>query len=431
MRCGTLLSQPSGFTFWNASGCSSPVVNKNKLSREAAWNEYDKPIDDLTLYIPSRSTTPRFTPTFCDWWKVSFPQLLQHSLKEKGDMSRRWERRKRVSQNNDEEDDSLTDVSVSLCKRCRLAVADSNYSGLPSTRADVDKPVTQPEVEQRKETGSKAGKRIVLSLCDETNPSHPLSALGGAIGIAASPPETTKSCDDELGVCGSSVEKMTLVDYVTKKTECSLHDDGVIAEEKEIHQEEDDDSLIQTKLARNETDNNELSPQENLASGGANGDETRKTCDDELGVLGSNGEKMAMTGESSKDPENLLHEDVSMAGEKVSSNEKEDDKRSPNADKNEPITLQKRASGGPNGDETSDEPNIHNAVGEGDVSNDSNGKSKQNWKVLASSVEERIAMAERDVAWLKARKAAKQKKIAAAARLIKARQVQWQSNASR
>ncbi|XP_056846727.1 uncharacterized protein LOC108848994 [Raphanus sativus] len=169
----------------------------------------------------------------------------------------------------------------------------------------------KPETEQRKEsdeTGRKGGKR------DETNPSHPPS------GIVASPVETTESCDDELDVCGSNV-------YVTKETECSLHEDGAIEGEKEIHKEEDDDSLTKIKLAR-----------------------------DELGVYGgSNAEKMAMTDDSSKEPENLLHEDGAMAGEKVSPNEKKDDKRSPNADNNEPITQSAEETSV--GEETSDEPN--------------------------------------------------------------------------
>ncbi|ESQ30324.1 hypothetical protein EUTSA_v10012297mg, partial [Eutrema salsugineum] len=51
-----------------------PVI-RNNLSREAAWDEYNKPIDVLTLYIPSRSAKPRFTPEFCEWWKKSSLEL--------------------------------------------------------------------------------------------------------------------------------------------------------------------------------------------------------------------------------------------------------------------------------------------------------------------------------------------------------------------
>ncbi|KAG7594749.1 Aminotransferase-like plant mobile domain [Arabidopsis thaliana x Arabidopsis arenosa] len=59
-------------------------VERNKLSREAAWKDYDKPIDDLTLNIPSRSAIPRVTSTFCEWWRKSYPELIQYSSKEKG-----------------------------------------------------------------------------------------------------------------------------------------------------------------------------------------------------------------------------------------------------------------------------------------------------------------------------------------------------------
>ncbi|CAD5315174.1 unnamed protein product [Arabidopsis thaliana] len=37
-------------------------VNQKKLSRDAAWNDYDKPIDGLTIYIPSRSAISCVTP---------------------------------------------------------------------------------------------------------------------------------------------------------------------------------------------------------------------------------------------------------------------------------------------------------------------------------------------------------------------------------
>ncbi|CAL9218438.1 unnamed protein product [Arabidopsis halleri] len=58
-------------------------VDRNKLSREAAWKDYDKPIDDLTLHISSRSAIPRVTSTFGEWWRKSYPELIQYSSKEK------------------------------------------------------------------------------------------------------------------------------------------------------------------------------------------------------------------------------------------------------------------------------------------------------------------------------------------------------------
>ncbi|CAH8255215.1 unnamed protein product [Arabidopsis lyrata] len=58
-------------------------VDRNNLSREAAWNDYDKPIDDLTLHISSRSAIPRVTSTFGEWWRKSYIELIQYSSKEK------------------------------------------------------------------------------------------------------------------------------------------------------------------------------------------------------------------------------------------------------------------------------------------------------------------------------------------------------------
>ncbi|KAG2304955.1 hypothetical protein Bca52824_033606 [Brassica carinata] len=46
-----------------------PVVNRNNISKKAAWKEYNKPIDGLTLYIPSRSAVSCFTSMFCEWWR--------------------------------------------------------------------------------------------------------------------------------------------------------------------------------------------------------------------------------------------------------------------------------------------------------------------------------------------------------------------------
>jgi len=61
----------------------SPHVDRNNLSREAAWNDYNKPIDDLALHIPSRSAIPRVTSTFCEWWRKTYPELIKYSSKEK------------------------------------------------------------------------------------------------------------------------------------------------------------------------------------------------------------------------------------------------------------------------------------------------------------------------------------------------------------
>ncbi|CDY25182.1 BnaC06g04070D [Brassica napus] len=231
------------------------LVNRNNLSEEEAWNEYDKPIEDLTLFIPSRSAE------------------------------------------------------------------------LGLVRADENETVQPPEKEQRNE-------------------------------------ETRQTCDDELDVHGRNVEKMSMPDDGSKEPECLLHEDGGMAGEKASSEKKENDSLIQKKIASN-ADNNEPTPYQNLAPGGSE-----------------------VAGESKRN-EDVGDETVLGSEEPLKSSEK----------------LEKR----------------NEDVGGG---NDSYEKSLHNVKKLASSIEglalsidEGIAKAERNVAWLKAMRAAKQKKIAAA-RLI-------------
>ncbi|RID56860.1 hypothetical protein BRARA_F00281 [Brassica rapa] len=344
-------------------------VNRSNLSEEEAWKEYDKPIEDLTLFIPSRSAVPRVTSMFCDWWRKSFPQL-QGSLKEKcvvessrniiGDDtsasgSRKRNRRKRVCTmgccqthgSDDDEDLSHTiaqirgfsikkcsggeDGSEPLGKKSRFE-ADNNDSDthqeLGSVRADENETVPPPEIEQRNEGN-----------------------------------------DDELDVHGSNVEKMAMPNDGNKEPECLLHEDGGMAGEKASSEKKEDDCQIQTKIA-SEADNNEPTPCHNLALGGSE-------------VLGESNSGNAV-GDETQGHDCLFHDTVLGSEEHMKSTEQ----------------LEKR----------------NEDVGGG---NDSYEKSLHNVKKLALSIDERIARAERNVAWLKERKAAKQKKIAAAAaRLI-------------
>ncbi|CAN7019001.1 unnamed protein product [Brassica rapa subsp. trilocularis] len=273
------------------------LVNRSNLSEEEAWDEYDKPIEDLTLFIPSRSAVPRVTSVFCDWWRKSFPQL-QHSLKEKcvvessrniiGDDtsasgSRKRNRRKRVCtvgccqthDSDNDEDLSLTiaqirrlsikkcsggeDASEPLGKKSRFE-ADNNDSGplqeLGSIRADGKETVPPPEIEQnmvRSPLGENNSSDPPLGFDDET---HDI--------LVSPPPETRQTCDDEVDVHGSNAEKMAMADDGSKETECLLHEDG----EKVSSGKKEDDSLTQTEIATN-ADNNEPTPCQNLALGGS------------------------------------------------------------------------------------------------------------------------------------------------------------------
>ncbi|KAJ0242188.1 Aminotransferase-like [Hirschfeldia incana] len=389
-------------------------VNKNNLSEEEAWSEYDKPVEGLTIFIPSRSAVPRVTSVFCDWWRKSFPQL-QHSLKEKcvvvesrkiiGDNcddssasgSRKLTRKKRVctmghcqAHESNEEDLNLT-----IAQLRRLSInkcSGGEDASEPLGKKSKFETVPPPEIEQRNEgndeTGSKTGKSMVRSPVDEYNSSDLPLGFDDATDILVSPPlETRKTCEDELDEHGSNVEKMSMTDDGNKEPDCLLHGDGSMAGEKvSSEKKQKDDSLIQKMIASN-ADNNEPSPCQNLVPGGS-----------EIPGESNSGN---VVGDETQGHDCLFHETVIGSKETMKSSEHN-------------VSNEKRASGGSNGDKTSDEPKIHNAEGEGDVSNE---KSKQNWKVLASSVEERIAKAQRNVAWLKERKATKLRKNAAA-RLI-------------
>ncbi|KAG5392112.1 hypothetical protein IGI04_022075 [Brassica rapa subsp. trilocularis] len=364
------------------------LVNRSNLSEEEAWDEYDKPIEDLTLFIPSRSAVPRVTSVFCDWWRKSFPQL-QHSLKEKcvvessrniiGDDtsasgSRKRNRRKRVCtvgccqthDSDNDEDLSLTiaqirrlsikkcsggeDASEPLGKKSRFE-ADNNDSGplqeLVSVRANGKETVPPPEIEQnmvRSPLGENNSSDPPLGFDDET---HDI--------LVSPPPETRQTCDDEVDVHGSNAEKMAMADDGSKEPECLLHEDG----EKVSSGKKEDDSLTQTEIATN-ADNNEPTPCQNLALGGSE-------------VLGESNSGNAV-GDETQGHDCLFHDTVLGSKEYMKM-----------------LVV-----------------GLHNVK-----------KLASSIEKLALSIDEGIARAERSVAWLKERKATKQKKIAgAAARLL-------------
>ncbi|CAH8256685.1 unnamed protein product [Arabidopsis lyrata] len=56
------------------------LVDRNNLSREAAWNDYNKPINDLALNIPSRSAISCVsTLTFSEWWRKQYAEFQNPS----------------------------------------------------------------------------------------------------------------------------------------------------------------------------------------------------------------------------------------------------------------------------------------------------------------------------------------------------------------
>ncbi|KAJ4917770.1 Uncharacterized protein Rs2_03320 [Raphanus sativus] len=134
-------------------------VNMNNLFKEAAWDEYSKPIDGLRLYIPSRSSVSCFTSMFCEWWRKNnraAESLTPRNIIGDGDddtsepvpsCSKKQKSMKRVCKDSeshmvpsekDEEDDSLTIAQVMSLRKKNKAMccsSDENHSLDPPHKA--------------------------------------------------------------------------------------------------------------------------------------------------------------------------------------------------------------------------------------------------------------------------------------------------------
>ncbi|ANM58784.1 aminotransferase-like, mobile domain protein [Arabidopsis thaliana] len=396
-------------------------VNQKKLSRDAAWNDYDKPIDGLTIYIPSRSAISCVTP-MCEPQRKGFVEsdetlksrtiigddtsfvtsgskmnrtsedemkIAENSTNKRRKYMKQAHRgtmglcQKQVPSDNDEDDDSLTVSQVTnsggdcepLGKKCRLEVGnnDSKPCHKPfSISYDGDETVPPPEVGQRNEetdeTASKAGKRMVLRPLYETDSSGSPVDFDGAIDIVEPAPETRQLCDDELDAYGSYAEKSTKIDAGSKEPKCLLHEDDAIAGEMTRSdsklcsetEKENDDGRINDKVQASKGDK----------------DETSKTYKSMVLSSSDKSNIHITAGGRSQGQNYLLHDDGFGSEETKKSSEQLED-------------LEKR----------------NHDFGDGEVDNDTTEKRFQELKVLESSIEERILKAERTVAWLKEKRA--------------------------
>ncbi|CAE5959865.1 unnamed protein product [Arabidopsis arenosa] len=217
---------------------------------------------------------------------------------------------------------------------------------------------------------------MAVSPFDKNNSSDPpFGANEGVVDIVVSPQETRKTCDDELDVYGSNPE---LIDDGSEEPKCLLREDGIIegqnagSYEKLCSSEADlDDSLIQKKVAIDELalkpDNNEPILCQKLAY-------ESKSPSDESNI------HIAVADETHGQDCLLLDNGL---GSEETMKSSED--------------LEKRNDGS---------------------GNDYDEKRFQTLKVLESSMEERINKAHKTVAWLIERKNIKERRLAAAARLI-------------
>jgi len=419
-------------------------VNRTNLSREAAWNDYYKPLDDLELYIPSRSAISCDTPMFCDSWRkrvVGSAKTLRTSI---GDdtsfvpsgskMNRRSEDGRKIAEDstnkrlkfmksarkNDgstmgqkqvisdaDDDDSLTvaqittlykkkysdvknsggNASEPLSKKRRLE-ADNNglepCQKLSSIRYDGDETVPPQEIKKRnEETGSKSGMRVVLNAFDENNSSKPPVDFGRPIDVVVSAPETSQFCDDELDVYGNNAEKKTMIDDDSKEPKCLLREDGTITREV----------VRSDKKCCSEAEKDDADGRINEKVLASKADNRRSSPHQKLDSGCTNGDetskaykpKVLKPSNGNQGHACLLPDDGIRSQETMKSNEQSK-------------VFEKR----------------NNDLGEGDVDNDTTEKRFQKLNVLALSIEERILKAERTVAWLNQRRVIKQRKVAAA-----------------
>nr|VDC64909.1 unnamed protein product [Brassica rapa] len=262
-----------------------PVVIRNNLSKEAAWEEYNKSIDGLTLYIPSRSAVSCFTSMFCKWWrkgKRDSESLAPRNIIGDGDdgtsehvpsgskkpksMKRVFKKdvthmdlyQTQVPTESDEEDDSLT-IAQEVVKRKRehlgdkracedgVGYASESLGKRNSSRLERDnndswirqKLATKDETAaRREETGNKAGKDTVLSSAK-------------VVDIVVSRPETRQNCYDVVDENRSKAEKKkTIVAGGCKEAKCVIREDGET--QRSNGKEDVEDSLKQTNLAIDE-----------------------------------------------------------------------------------------------------------------------------------------------------------------------------------
>ncbi|XP_020866200.1 LOW QUALITY PROTEIN: uncharacterized protein LOC110224459 [Arabidopsis lyrata subsp. lyrata] len=393
-------------------------ISQNNLSHEAAWNDYNKPINDLALYIPSRFAIPRVTPTFCEWWRKSFPELQYSSGDESAEKlkarniigddtsfvpsgvgikiteestnkrhiyikqarDKRLKYMKQARENGSKmkrtSEDGMSIAEDSNKRRKYMKQDRENDSRCQAQESSEDDSLTIAQLLKlnKKYSGGDAsqplGKKCILEA--HNNDFVPCQKLVFIKDETVQPPEIEKR-NEEADESGCIAGKNTAVSPFDKNNSSDSPfgaNEGVVdIAENEDNVVDHDDSLIQKKVAIDELaikpDNNEPILCQKLAY-------ESKSPSNESNI------HIAVADET-HGQERLLHDD-GLGSE----------------------DLEKRNDGS----------------GEGNSGNDSDEKRFQTLKVLESSMEERIIKAHKTVAWLIERKNIKERRLAAAARLI-------------
>ncbi|KAJ4882145.1 Plant mobile domain protein family [Raphanus sativus] len=306
-------------------------VERKSLSKEAAWDEYNKPLDELTLYIPARCAIPWWKKSSSEWWKKfslkenqAVESLTPRNIigDDDDDTSdsvpsgcKRWKSMKQLYE--DDEDDRLTIGQVMRLGKKNIATcsSDENYSS-DSPRVLLLSEVLKklgdgfPEKLKRSRTRRNVRSEIKKGDCEGLAASREVSL------VDLFDKELVKRKSEYLG------KKRALEDDNESGMDC--YDNVTNAEKmrvetfvapREIKQKREETEETRSKAG----ENNSLDPP--LLETVVSPPETRKNCDDEVDITGISGEKKTMVGDGTKETKCLLHED----GDKQ--NKMEDDER--------------------------------------------------------------------------------------------------------
>ncbi|KAG7600132.1 Aminotransferase-like plant mobile domain [Arabidopsis suecica] len=403
-------------------------TNHRNFTEKEAWDDYNKSLDGLKLYIPSRLAATSVTARYQDWWLKSVSEFLDSSKStETFNLS-----------NTVDDDDNVSPKVLPLSqvlqrlgrefpenlKRCRsLRIGrnlkcemekDKNGDGDGSTS-------TEPPHLFQKELVNKTSEHLRIKRRKRVQRIKSREKIEGSSSEPLGKRSRLEEDNNDSSICQNLV---------------SGDDEPVAPQEIEQRSEENDQeeagSKARTVLCPVDENNSSDSPL------GANGiivspRETRQTCDDELDVYESNED---IINDGSKEPDCLLHEDGIIAREKASSDEnlcsseaeKEDESNIritvavEEGNQEHDCSLHDNALGT---DETmnskeqlEDLEKRNKDFGELDAGNDSYTKKFQELKVQALLLKERIIEAQKNLTWLKESRAIKQRNLAAAARWI-------------
>ncbi|KAL1207089.1 Protein MAINTENANCE OF MERISTEMS [Cardamine amara subsp. amara] len=211
-------------------------VNQINLSKKAAWNDYNKPIDDLTLYIPSISVASCVTPMFCEWWtkqdvesaETSGSKMNRTSKDElniaedstnkrckymkqayENDESTKGHCQAQVQSDNDDEDDNL-----SIGQLVRLHK--KKYSDVKNIGGAASEPLGK---KSRFETDH-----------NDSGPCQKFDLIGDA-GDATLPLLEKEKMNERADETESQAYKSMVQGSSSDHSDCLLHDDGLGSEE--------------------------------------------------------------------------------------------------------------------------------------------------------------------------------------------------------